>query len=191
MPASIFHAQEHAPSQYKQSQLPGTPPASELPPMRKQEDRSTTVTCDLQGRVINLVRDSLGFRSRLTAGTSVTGVADQQDYVKALLFLEIVRDAGAAFDWEINVLSQGGLKPLYWAGQLSQSGTLVITLTSAPNGMTQLGRELMRMHRRDKRRSLPSKPARRICPVPESARRAHSGKPLAERRRMVRSTGHA
>jgi signal transduction histidine kinase len=113
--------------------------------MNATDDQGMACACDLQGRVAEVIRDTLGVMARFPAGTPVMDLADPSNREKAVRLLEAVQSTSAAFDWQINVLLDGVLTPLHWGGGISGE-RIVVVVARTRNGLTRLSEELMRIN---------------------------------------------
>ncbi|HKP13801.1 MAG TPA: hypothetical protein VJZ91_16890, partial [Blastocatellia bacterium] len=92
----------------------------------KQGPAGVAVLCDLQGTVLEIVRDELEFGERLAVGRSFADIAEGESLQKAQLFLASLRYQGAAFDWELNVDLGGRIGILNFAGGRVGERTLIV-----------------------------------------------------------------
>lgn len=113
--------------------------------MNRLHDQGIALICDLQGRVREIIRDSLDFGSRLPPGTPIVELADAGNQEKARHFLDVIHSTGAALGWEINVLLEGGLVPLHWGGGLHDE-RLVVVIARTRTALAGLSEELMRIN---------------------------------------------
>jgi signal transduction histidine kinase len=84
------------------------------------------VLCDSQGIVTDILLDELNVAGGLGAGQSFTALLDRDCADKARSFLDAVRSARAAFNWELMVNPDGVPLPLHFAGGANDSGFLII-----------------------------------------------------------------
>ena len=78
--------------------------------------RGLAVQCDLEGTVIEVVRDDLGLASG--RGRPFSLLVDRASLAKALDMFVALRAQGTAFGWELNVPTGEGIATLQFAGVL-------------------------------------------------------------------------
>ncbi|MFL7808676.1 MAG: ATP-binding protein [Anaerolineae bacterium] len=78
--------------------------------------RGLAVQCDLEGTVIEVVRDDLGLASG--KGRPFSLLVDRASLAKALDMFVALRAQGTAFGWELNVPTGEGIATLQFAGVL-------------------------------------------------------------------------
>ncbi len=84
------------------------------------------VLCDSQGVVADILQDELNATEGLVIGQPFTALLDTDCADKARNFLDAVRRAGAAFNWEL-MINRGGVPlPLHFAGGANDGGFLII-----------------------------------------------------------------
>ena len=88
------------------------------------------LSCDPQGVVLQVIRDSLGLASRIPAGTPLRVLAAEGAEEKIDLFLAELRTHQAVFDWEITVLVGPTLRVLHFAGARLPEGLLIVAAPS-------------------------------------------------------------
>ncbi|MDS4069714.1 MAG: ATP-binding protein [Candidatus Competibacter sp.] len=113
--------------------------------MNRLHDQGIALICDLQGRVREIIRDSLDLGPRLPPGTPIVELADAGNQEKAQHFLDVIHSTGAALGWEINVLLEGGLVPLHWGGGVNDE-RLVVVIARTRTALAGLTEELMRIN---------------------------------------------
>ncbi|MDG4596522.1 MAG: ATP-binding protein [Candidatus Contendobacter sp.] len=113
--------------------------------MNRLHDQGIALICDLQGRVCEIIRDSLELGPRLLPGTPIVELADAGNQEKARHFLDVIHSTGAALGWEINVLLEGGLVPLHWGGGVNDE-RLVVVIARTRTALAGLTEELMRIN---------------------------------------------
>ena len=114
--------------------------------MMNAESQGTGIAlrCDDTGNVRAIIYDELGIGERFVLGRSFTAVVDGGSVKKAKLFLEALREEGAAFDWEMNVSLDQTIATLHFAGTRVDGDLLIIGARSR-NGIIQLYEDLMRI----------------------------------------------
>jgi signal transduction histidine kinase len=110
--------------------------------MNAQSGRGLAVLCDVQGTILDVVRDDLGVAGRLAPGRPLTLVVDRGSLSKALSFLVDLRAQGTAFGWELNVATPETTTTLQFAGVTTKGGLLVVAAESG-SGLLSLYEELM------------------------------------------------
>lgn len=101
--------------------------------------------CDPQGTVSEVVRDGLGVAAAQAVGRPLTALVDPACEDKAASFVRTLRSQQAAFNWEMDVLVDGRVLPLHFAGAAADGGYLVVAARSR-SGVTRFYEELMRIN---------------------------------------------
>jgi two-component system, OmpR family, sensor kinase len=110
-----------------------------------EQPAGIALMCDLQGAVIEVVRDELGLGDRLAPGRAFTEIADDESQEKARLFLATLRFQGAAFDWELNVGLGGRTSTLHFAGGRMGERALIVGATT-PLAAVRVYEEMMKIN---------------------------------------------
>ena len=72
--------------------------------------------CDDDGYVVEVLYNSLDYEIEISAGMLFSSLAAPGSLAKFLSFMVEVRAFGAAFDWEVNIQTKHGLKPIRLVG---------------------------------------------------------------------------
>ncbi len=88
------------------------------------------VVCDLQGTILQVLRDDLGLTNRLVTGQSITLAVNSGSVEKVLRFLHELRQRKAAFNWEVNVPVSGQLMTLHLVGGVFYDRLLILAAPS-------------------------------------------------------------
>jgi signal transduction histidine kinase len=102
------------------------------------------VVCDLEGVILEVLRDELDLGDRLAPGRSLSTLVDRGSVLKSLNFLVAVKTHGAAFDWQISVRVSGEIQPLSFAGAVSD-GKLTVVAAKTADGLEKLVEQLLKM----------------------------------------------
>lgn len=82
--------------------------------------------CDLDGKVLRVVRDELGISETFALGRHLPLIVDRGSFNKALSFIIEVKSKGAAFDWQLVVPVSGEMDVLNFAGVIFHEGMLIV-----------------------------------------------------------------
>lgn len=109
--------------------------------------RGLALECDLEGTVVEVLRDDLGLVGRGPASRELVGhpfslLVDRASLSKALDLLRALRTQGSAFDWELNVPTEAGMITLQFAG-IVDGERLVVLGAESDGGILQLYQALM------------------------------------------------
>jgi signal transduction histidine kinase len=100
--------------------------------MRHKEEDSgkrapgVAVVCDLEGNVLEVIRDDLGFAESDVQGRPFALLVDRASLGKALSLLVELRAQGAVFGWELNVPLGGQVTTLHFAGAANDDWLLIV-----------------------------------------------------------------
>jgi PAS domain S-box-containing protein len=97
--------------------------------------------CDLEGNIVDVIRDGFGIGDRVSVGQPLSLVVDTASLGKALSFLVELKEHGAAFDWQIRIPIDGDVTTLHFAGIAKDNRLLVIGAKSS-EAIRQIGEEL-------------------------------------------------
>ncbi|MGK2857423.1 MAG: sensor histidine kinase [Thermoanaerobaculia bacterium] len=101
--------------------------------------------CDVEGRVLTVVRDDLGIVLHAAAGSPrFVDLVDEGSRDKAGALLDLMRTEHAAFDWELVVPAGGRNEVLHFAG-LRAGEQLVVIGSTTRAGLDDCSEELLRM----------------------------------------------
>jgi len=108
------------------------------------ERRGIALHCDTNGVILRVVSDDLGLGEHARPGMPFARLAARGNLDKALSFMVEVNQAGAAYDWEINIAFSGGTKTLHFTGGKVGDDLLIV---AAENGQfaVALFEEMMRI----------------------------------------------
>lgn len=104
--------------------------------------RGLATLCDLQGTILDVLRDDLGIADLLAPGRPLSLVVDRGSLSKALSFLVDLRAQGVALGWELNVPTADATTTLQFAGVATEGGLLIVAAESG-SGILSLYEELM------------------------------------------------
>jgi signal transduction histidine kinase len=83
--------------------------------------------CDERGRILRVLHDSVGLGDALAPGREFLDLVDIRSKAKTAAFLATIRDRGAAFNWELDVATNGDRpSPLHFVAASGEDGFLVI-----------------------------------------------------------------
>lgn len=100
--------------------------------------------CDSQGNLLKVLCDDLELTGQASHGQPWTTLVDRGSLQKALNFSVEVRKNGAAFDWEINIITDGSPMSLHIAGAMADDNMLIVGAKSSEDVMA-LYEEMMRI----------------------------------------------
>jgi signal transduction histidine kinase len=100
--------------------------------------------CNDQGLLQQVLHDDLSVARGAQLGRPFTQFIDEAGLGKALSFLADLRAHGAAFDWELNVSANGGVRVLHFTGVVSD-GKLLIVAAASSVALHHFCDELMRI----------------------------------------------
>jgi signal transduction histidine kinase len=100
--------------------------------------------CDKQGLLEQVLHDDLAIASTAQLGRPFTQFVDAAGLGKALSFLAELRARGAAFDWELNISADGGVRVLHFTG-VTANGKLLIVAANSSSALRQFCDDLMRI----------------------------------------------
>jgi signal transduction histidine kinase len=107
--------------------------------------RGVAVLCGRDGVIRSVLRDDLGVREGIV-GQRLTQLVDRSSHEKAQRFLAEVVSAGAAFDWELGMLRDGGIRLLHFAAAATEADTLVVVAAPSRSAVARYYDELMRVN---------------------------------------------
>lgn len=84
------------------------------------------LVCDLEGDILEVIRDDLGFADQSVQGRPFALVVDRASFRKALSLLTELKVQDAAFGWELNVPIGGQVTTLHFAGAASDDRLLIV-----------------------------------------------------------------
>lgn len=84
------------------------------------------VTCEPQGKILEVVRDGLGFGSGLASGIDFTAIVSPFHLRRALRFLRSIRQNRSSFDSALSVVGQSGMVQFFCYGFLVESQIVII-----------------------------------------------------------------
>ncbi len=112
--------------------------------MNPEKSAGLALLCDINGAVLQVIHDDFGIAGEIPEGRLLPLLTDRASLSKALNFLVELRNKGAAFDWELNVLINGQVTTLYFAGGVVQ-GHLLITGAGSPDSVLSFYEDMMRI----------------------------------------------
>ncbi|MGA8831719.1 MAG: hypothetical protein WB554_08945 [Desulfomonilaceae bacterium] len=87
--------------------------------MKEQKpDIGIVFLCDLDGTVLEVIRDELGLTDRIHRGKSLSTIVERGSLGKSLNFIVEIKSKGAAFDWQLGVPVLDRVEILSFAGAL-------------------------------------------------------------------------
>ena len=98
--------------------------------MSSPEQALVAFFCDSQGDIRRILRSDLNLSTSLTPGQSLLTLVDAESAAKAQRFLGVLARDGAAFGWWLNVGVDGAPLPLFFAGNDTEDGLLVVAARS-------------------------------------------------------------
>jgi PAS domain S-box-containing protein len=107
------------------------------------------LVCDLEGNVLEVTRDDLGFAESDVQGRPFALLVDRASLGKALSLLVELQAQGAVFGWELNVPIGGQVTTLHFAGAASDDRLLIIgartndTVERLSEDLVEIGSEQM------------------------------------------------
>ncbi len=113
--------------------------------MKEQKpDIGIVFLCDLDGTVLEVIRDELGLTDRIHTGKSLSTIVDRGSLGKSLNFIVEIKSKGAAFDWQLGVPILDLVEVLSFAGALWNERLLIVAAKTA-DGLEKLVNELTQM----------------------------------------------
>jgi signal transduction histidine kinase len=100
--------------------------------------------CDEQGLLEQVLHDDPAIARTAQLGRPFTQLVDAAGLGKALSFLAELRARGAAYDWELTVSADGGVRVLHFTGVMA-NGRLLIVAANSSSGLHQFCEDLMRI----------------------------------------------
>lgn len=100
--------------------------------------------CNLDGTILEIIRDELGLTDRILKGRSLSTVLDRGSLGKSLNFIVEIKSNGAAFDWQLGVPISERVSILNFAGALWNEKILIVA-AKTPDGLEKLVDELIHM----------------------------------------------
>jgi signal transduction histidine kinase len=112
----------------------------------KAEEQGTGIVllCDQQGFVQEILYDGLGLAYRISVGQLWVRIVDEASVQKAHNFLAELQTRQAAFDWELNVPSEGQVSSFHFTGA-ALGEYLLIVAARTNHGAAQLFEEFARI----------------------------------------------
>jgi PAS domain S-box-containing protein len=107
------------------------------------------LVCDLEGNILEVIRDDLGFADQSVQGRPFALVVDRASLDKALSLLVELRAQGAVYGWELNAASGGQVTTLHFAGVASDDRLLIVGARTSDavmcllEDLTEIGSEQM------------------------------------------------
>jgi signal transduction histidine kinase len=113
--------------------------------MKEQKpDIGVVFLCDLDGTVLEVIRDELGLADRIHTGKSLSTIVERGSLGKSLNFIVEIKSKGAAFDWQLGVPILDLVEVLSFAGALWNERLLIVAAKTA-DGLEKLVNELTQM----------------------------------------------
>lgn len=91
---------------------------------RQEELAALALLCDTNGIVQQVLYDGLGAR-QILSGQSFESALDVESREKGRAFLEVVREKGAAFDWELNLPIGGQVRSIRFSASATADGIFI------------------------------------------------------------------
>jgi signal transduction histidine kinase len=107
--------------------------------------RGVALLCGRDGVVRSVLRDDLGVREDIV-GKRLTQLVDRSSHEKAQRFLAEAVSTGAAFDWELGMQRDGGIRLLHFAAAAAEGDALVIVAAPSRSAVARYYDELMRVN---------------------------------------------
>ena len=107
--------------------------------------RGVALLCGRDGVVRSVLRDDLGICEDIV-GKRLTQLVDRSSHEKAQLFLAEAVSTGAAFDWELGMQRDGGIRLLHFAAAAAEGDALVIVAAPSRSAVVRYYDELMRVN---------------------------------------------
>jgi len=92
--------------------------------MGKEELAALVLLCDTNGIVRRILYDGLD-AGQITSGQLFESALDSASREKGRAFLEAVREKGAAFDWELNLVTRERLRSIRFSGNATGDGIFI------------------------------------------------------------------
>lgn len=92
----------------------------------KEQAIGISLLCDLQGKIIEIVRDDFEISEQVLKGKLFTSILDKASLDKAFGFLTELRTTKAAFDWVLTLPINNKLTPLHFVGSLSDNQLFIV-----------------------------------------------------------------
>ena len=83
------------------------------------------ISCDLKGDITEILYDGLNIQDYIITKKSFLNLVDEGSIEKANEFLKKIRNDSAAFDWELDVLSEHKIKVIHFSGFLVEDKFLI------------------------------------------------------------------
>jgi signal transduction histidine kinase len=107
--------------------------------------RGVALLCSRDGTVQRVLRDDLGIVGDIR-GRRLSNMVDRSSREKAQRFLAEVVAAGAAFDWELSVPRDGGVRLLHFAAATTDDNSVVVVAAPSRLAVVRYYDELMRVN---------------------------------------------
>lgn len=103
------------------------------------------VLCHADGEIVSVVQDRLGLASHIEPGRLLSSFVERESFGKMLNFLLELRQNGSVFDWQLNVVLNGQVLTLNFAGTVFDEHLLILAVRDR-HDMLHLYEELIRMN---------------------------------------------
>jgi two-component system, OmpR family, sensor kinase len=103
---------------------------------RKEEFAALALLCDANGVVRQVLHDGLN-AGQISSGQSFESALDVESREKGRAFLEVVRERGAAFDWELNLAVGERIRSIRFSGSATADG-IFIAASATRSGVTKI-----------------------------------------------------
>jgi two-component system, OmpR family, sensor kinase len=107
--------------------------------------RGMAFLCSRDGIVERVLRDDLGILGDIV-GRRLSSMVERSSREKAQRFLAEVVTTGAAFDWELDVPRDGGMRLLHFAAATTDEGSVVVVAAPSRLAVVRYYDELMRVN---------------------------------------------
>lgn len=97
----------------------------------KAAELGFVITCQPDGKITEVLRDGLGFGSRLSRGTDFSGIVSRFHVRRAGRFLRSIRHGHVSYDCALTVLGASGMVRLFCSG-FAVDGEIVIIAVEEP-----------------------------------------------------------
>jgi len=110
-------------------------------------DIGVVFLCDLDGTVLEVIRDEIGLTDRIHIGKALSTIVERGSLGKSLNFIVEIQSKGAAFDWQLGIPISNSVEILSFGGALWNERLLIVAakttdeLEKLVNELAQMGNE--------------------------------------------------
>ncbi len=105
-----------------------------------------SLLCDLQGKIIEVIRNDLESDRPILKGQLFTAIFDKASLDKTFGFLTELRTQEAAFDWVLTLLVSDKLTPLHFVGSMSNNQLFIVGAKTLSDIDSYFYDELMKLN---------------------------------------------